>query len=113
MIVVVIMGILAGLSVGRFGTTKEQTYDAGMRSNLAHAMISIEDYRLQFDTLPPDAATFEAATHFQLTNGTVWDIFNPEMRAGMLSVEMQVSNPHSTHRWHAHYPADGKLIEQR
>lgn len=112
MIVVTIMGILAGIAAHSFGNTRSRTYDAGMRSNLAHAMVSLEDYNLQFGEYPPDLATFQAGTSFILTNGTVWDIYNRELVGGEMSVEMQVSNPGSPNAWYAHYPANGKRIDQ-
>ena len=110
MIVVVVIGILATIGVANFLSMKQKSMDAAMKSDVRGSIVWAEDYRIQFGDLPPDLATFEAATGFQLSPNVEWDTFALEQVNGEPSLHLIVTNPAAEHKWRAHYPSEGAKI---
>ncbi len=113
MIVIVIIGILAAIAVPNYVSMKSRAFDASMKSDLHSAMMALEDYSIQFSSLPPNYAVFEASTGFALSPGVTWDKFSVILKNGVQSIHMHLAHSGSTNKWHAHYPAEGNNIEIR
>jgi prepilin-type N-terminal cleavage/methylation domain-containing protein len=113
MVVIVIIGILAAFSMAKYSSAKEKFFDASMKSDLKSAMMSLEDYRVQFGELPSDLASFEATTGFQLSPDVSWSAFTRRVGGGGPSILMRVSHPRSSNTWQADYPTEGSEIERQ
>jgi prepilin-type N-terminal cleavage/methylation domain-containing protein len=113
MITVVVVGILATIGLANYTSAEEKSIDATMKADLHGAMVFIEDYRIENETLPPNLAAFEAESGYKLSPGVQWDRFEPGVLNGVDSVGLEVSHPQSPNGWRAHYPATGAKIELR
>lgn len=113
MIVVLVIGILATIGIANFASMRERSLDATMKSDLRNAMLFIEDYRVKNEELPPDVATFEADTGFDLSPNISWIQFQRVAVGLDQSVEIEVKHSSSLRQWYANYPTDGSEISLR
>ncbi len=109
MIVVVVIGILAAIGAANYYSARAKSYDASVKSDLRNAMVFIEDYNIQNEQLPPDLATFQAISGYELSPGVSWQTFQPVVVGGDDALDLELKHQSSDNSFAAVYPADQKI----
>ena len=112
LIALVILAILAGFAIGRYRGARQQTYDAVAVTDIRNAMTAIESYVTIFRQYPTALADLQEVG-FAPSPEVEFTRFTTENRNGAPSVHIHAGHLRSTHYYHAHYPAEGVVLDRR
>ena len=112
LIVVAILGVLAGIAIPRYAAAKAAAGDATAKSDLKNAIIALVRYQVTNGTFPATSAELEASG-YRLSSGVTWDRYGVNIKNGSETVHMHVQHADSNNAWHANYPEEGSEFEIR
>lgn len=106
LVVISIIGILATIGLAKFASAKARAADATMKSDLNHARVSLEDYKIRMGNYPNNPTQFEANSGFNLSPGVSWVHFNRRMikMTNDTFVQMVVKHELSENQFEADHP---------
>lgn len=112
LVTMAIVSILAATAVPAFSGYRSLAWDATARTDLRNAMTAIEA-ALATTGAPPTSTTDITLYGHRLSGGVTFTRYTVESKSGTTSVHMHVKHARSSNSWHAHYPAEGQIIERR
>ncbi len=113
LIVVAVIGLLGAIAVPILARAREAAGDTAAKSDLKSAMTAIEQYIIGNGTFPTSEADLATASDFRLSGGVSFSTFDAKVKNGVLSMHMHVEHIGSANGWHAHYPAEGSVLQFR
>jgi prepilin-type N-terminal cleavage/methylation domain-containing protein len=102
LIVIVLIGTLAAIALGRFSNSRESAFDAVALSDLRNVITASEAYFSDHSTYPSDIADLD----FTPSPGITFTEFELETNSAVLSLHIHVQHDKSTNYFHAVYPVE-------
>ena len=106
--VVVIIGLIAAIAIGKFHNTREKAYDAAAVEEVRQLTHLAEAYFADHMEYPQDVADLD---EYNPSKGIEITRFQREITDGVVVVHIHLHHQNSSHYFHVQYPLD--LIEKR
>ncbi len=112
LIVVAILGVLAGIAIPRYAAAKAAAGDATAKSDLRNAITALVRYSATKGAFPATFAELEASG-YSLSSGVTMLKSDVKIKDGSETVHMHIQHADANNAWHASYPDEGTQHESR
>jgi prepilin-type N-terminal cleavage/methylation domain-containing protein len=112
LIVVAVIGLLAGIAVPVLAQARAAASDASAKSDLKSTMRAIVMYINENGTFPTSEVDL-ATVDFNLSGGVSFSKFDVKTKKGIASAHIHIEHIGSSNAWHADLPAEGSVIQFR
>ncbi len=112
LIVVAILGVLAGIAIPRYAAAKAAAGDATAKSDLRNAMTALARYHVTRGGFPATFAELEASG-YSFSSGITLLKYDVKIASGSETVHMHIQHADANNAWHASYPDEGTAHEAR
>ena len=113
MVVLTVISTLSSIAVPNFLSYKVKARDAVVKADLKNSMRFLDLYFIENDTYPETSDDLLAAG-FRLSKNVSFTKYTPGTYGdGQQTVHMHIAHSKSSTAWHANYPQEANMMEER